>query len=125
MLGINAGGKAMAAYDKDAIIKAYEEAGKPPYSTYHAKQKKAADEARNAFPALMTFKKWLVDGGMLEEKGKQHNSEAIAYDADWKDEDYEEFLLSYVPETVKQNLESCYLKWQNQKLKDELAKLKG
>lgn len=114
----------MAAYDKEAIVKAYEEAGKPPYSTYHAKQKKADEAEGKSYPALMTFKKWLVDAGMLEEKGKLHNSEAIACDADWKDEDYEEFLLSYLPETVRQNLESSYLKWQNQKLKEELAKLR-
>lgn len=114
----------MAAYDKEAILRAYEEAGKPPYSTYHAKRKKAEEAEGRAYPALATFKKLLVEAGMLEEKGKQHNIEAIAYDADWKDKDYEEFLLSYLPETVRQNLESCYLKWQNQKLKEELAKLK-
>lgn len=115
----------MAAYDKEAILRAYQEAGKPPYSVYHASQKEADKAEGNAYPALMTFKKWLVEAGMLEEKVRQHNSQAIACDADWKDEDYEEFLLSYLPETVRQNLESSYLKWQNQKLKEELAKLRN
>ncbi|MNG25984.1 hypothetical protein D3C84_1109070 [compost metagenome] len=71
----------------------------------------------------MTLKKWLVEAGLLDDKPKEGGGGDSALAADsWRDDDYEDFLLSYLPETVKHNLENCYLKWQNKKLKDKLAK---
>lgn len=115
----------MAGYDKAAIVKEYEDSGKPPYSTFHKERAQAAKARGDDYPALMTLKKWLVEAGHLEEKPKEGGGGDSGLVADgWKDDDYEDFLLSYLPETVKQNLENCYLKWQNKKLKDKLAKAK-
>lgn len=115
----------MAGYDKAAIVKEYEDSGKPPYSTFHKERAKDAKARGDDYPALMTLKKWLVEAGLLDGNTKEREGGDSALVADgWRGDDFEDFLLSYLPETVKHNLENCYLKWQNKKLKDELAKAK-
>lgn len=114
----------MADYDKDEIIKDYVASGKGAYSTFHADRLDKAKKEGKAYPALMTFRKWLVDAELLEDKSKGERVEAFTASSESMvsiDRDYLEFLKSYLPESVRENPEVHFLKWQVERLKAELA----
>ncbi len=62
----------VAGYDKDAIVKDFQENGNGKYSSFHADRMKVAKEKGEDFPALMTLRKWLEEAGVKpSEKSKQ------------------------------------------------------
>ncbi|MDF5861329.1 hypothetical protein P4197_27920 [Pseudomonas aeruginosa] len=88
----------MADYDKEQIIKDFKDSGKA-YTTFHKNRSEEAKEKGEKFPAIVTFRGWLVDERLIVEKGKSSSAEpAVSGEAEAAtDPEFLEFLKAHLP----------------------------
>ncbi|AGI81065.1 hypothetical protein I5G49_00005 [Pseudomonas aeruginosa] len=114
----------MAGYDKEKIIKEFKESGAKAYSAFHAAKLAEARKNGDDFPALMTFRGWLLDAGLIAEKGKKGAEPTVSGgDTVTVEADYLEFLKAHLPADIKVDPENSFLKWKVKRLEEQLRKL--
>lgn len=114
----------MAGYDKEQIINEFKVSGKA-YTTFHSQKHGEAKAKGDDFPALMTFRGWLLDAGLIVEKGKSGGSEAVVGGGATVsvDAEYLEFLKDHLPAEIKADPENSFLKWKVKRLEEQVRQL--
>jgi hypothetical protein len=114
----------MPSYDREQIIEDFKAQGAKAYTSFHKERQAAAKENGEDFPALETFRKWLVKEGLIENSRKKDSIEGLSIDASPIDPEFVEFIKDYLPPEIKEDLDKNFLRWKIKRLEETIRQLK-